>query len=165
MRHKKAYLSGTNRLTCVQARAICACIQKHEAQSMRGEGTQQEILDSAVSKVHRSIHPGRLANFSKDNHLTLDEVAVLITFLNMVLHSRIYANGYEKNAIEGAINKLRLSSQGPQPNLRGRNRLDTLRSDPDSDDIWDEYQTADPKPNSMNSDTDDLDPLDDDSPF
>jgi len=126
LRTKYAYLSGKNRLTCVQAKAISKCTQQYDDRFMRGEGSRQDALDSANSKIRRSIHSGRIANLSKSNKLTLDEAVILKQSLQMILRSGISMSGFEKNSIEIVIMRLSDSHKSRIELSGGRYRLDKL---------------------------------------
>lgn len=93
---------------------------------MRGEGSRQDALDSANSKIRRSIHSGRIANLSKSNKLTLDEAVILKQSLQMILRSGISMSGFEKNSIEIVIMRLSDSHKSRIELSGGRYRLDKL---------------------------------------
>ena len=148
MRTKNACLSGSNRLSNVQARAICDSNERYRKCYDYGLGTSDSTLSGAMGRIRHSIHKGRLANLSKDNKLTVEEVWVLIRHLELLISTTSYANGYEKRAIEKALPVLRKSVTINRRELRGkRYRLDKLgiRVDDEDDEFWADIPSGEPE--------------------
>jgi hypothetical protein len=165
MKTKNAYLSGTNRLTCTQARAIRDLNESYDIQFSVGGNCQDSTLISANSKISNSIHQGRLADMSKENTLSIDEATVLKARLEMILRTRTYTNRFQKNAINAAIETLIVSVEGHKKLRAGRNRLHTL--DKFADDWgWDEDRpVGEPDSSGLGKDISDNEYSDEDAPF
>jgi hypothetical protein len=168
MRTKYASLSGSNRLTRVQAIAIRDLNESYEYRFSVEVNSQISILTSALAKIRNSIHRGRLADMSKHNRLSFDEVAALKEHLVMILRTRTYNNGFQKNAIKAAIVKLTKTDRGRKELSGGRNRWHPLVNSPD--DAWeceweDEIQPEEPDSSGSDMNNNDDEHSDDDTPF
>jgi|SaaInlStandDraft_4_1057021.scaffolds.fasta_scaffold81472_2 hypothetical protein len=159
MRKQYAYLSGSNRLTCVQANAICDSNERYRERYDYGLGTSDATLMGAMSRIRNSIHKGRLANLSEDNKQTVEEVWVLIRHLELLISTISYANGYEKRAIEKALPVLQKSVTINRRELRGkRHRLHKLwtRVDDEDDDLWADIPSGEPETSNQDDPSCDL---------
>jgi len=104
-----------------------------------------------------------LANLYKDNKLNLDETAILIHHLQMILRSGISMNGLERISLEGAIRKLNVAHKGRRELSGGRNRLDKLdsRVGESSDWLFTEESSNGNLTDERESGSSDLDPFSD----
>ena len=147
MRTKKACLSGSNRLSNVQAQAICDSNERYENEYLYNFSDTDFTVSGAIGKIRNSIHGGRYVPLYGTNRLTTDEVWLLIRRIKLLLSTISYLNGYEKRSIEKALPILLNSVNKSRKVLKGsRSRLDTLFSyaDENEDDGVDFQSDSDP---------------------
>jgi len=147
MRTMNACLSGSNRLSNVQAQAICDSNERYENEYLYNFSDADFTVSGAIGKIRNSIHGGRYVPLYRANRLTIDEVWLLIRRIKLMLSTVSYSNGCEKRSIEKTLPILLNSVSKSRKVLKGnRPRLDTLFScaDENEDDCVDFQSDSDP---------------------
>ncbi|MEA3286973.1 MAG: hypothetical protein U9Q77_06315 [Candidatus Marinimicrobia bacterium] len=140
MRKKNAYLSGINRLTNVQARAICESNERYEKKHLHYTSDTDRMVMDAIDKIRNAIHEGRYVPLCGANRLTADEVLFLIRRIRSILNLVSYATGFEKRSLKKALIILDNSRTKSRIYLRGKlNRLYTLWSGGDDGEYEDDF--------------------------